>query len=110
MICYCNDAMARNDRAIALYSSFCRLKKRGKTGRKRECDAITKELFTGNRENTVCLNGKGIVIIFVEIAIMIAKIVYFIQSVPPVEFTCPLAIVFRHGKGEVIEGNMRKNT
>lgn len=110
MICYCNDAMARNDRAIALYSSFCRLKKRGKTGRKREYDAITKELFTGNRENIVCLNGKGIVIIFVEIAIMIAKIVYFIQSVPPVEFTCPLTIVFRHGKGEVIEGNMRKNT
>lgn len=110
MICYCNDAMARNDRPIALCLSFCRLKKRGKTERKRECDAITKELFTGNRENIVYLNGKGIVIIFVEIPIMIAKIVYFIQSVPPVEFTCLLTILFRHDKGKLIEGNMRKDT
>lgn len=103
--------MVRNDTAIALYSSFCRLKKkRKKTGRKRECDAITKELFTGNRENIVCLNGKGIVIIFVEIPIVIAKIVYFIQSVPPVEFISLLTIAFRHGKGELIVGNMRKDT
>ena len=41
---------------------------------------------------------------------MIAKIVYFIQSVPPVEFTCLLTILFRHGKGKLIEGNMRKDT
>ena len=41
---------------------------------------------------------------------MIAKIVYFIQSVPPVEFICLLTILFRHGKGKLIEGNIRKDT
>lgn len=103
-----NGSERHSDCSILVFLSV--EKKRKNTGRKRECDAITKELFTGNRENIVCLNGRGIVIIFVEIPIMIAKIVYFIQSVPPVEFTCLLTIVFRHGKGELIVRNMRKDT